>query len=62
LLGVLGMGARIPYSILELGSRTDSVPSWQGGKLGFGAQFGQSNRLGRAAGKSNREDIHRSRI
>jgi hypothetical protein len=37
LLGVLGMGARIPYGILELGSRTGSVPSWQGGKFSFGA-------------------------
>jgi hypothetical protein len=31
LLGVLGLGARNPYGILELGSRRGSVPSWLGG-------------------------------
>jgi hypothetical protein len=28
LLGVFGFGARNTHKILELGSRTDSVPSW----------------------------------
>jgi hypothetical protein len=43
LLGVLGSGARNPHGILELGSRTGSVPSWQGGKIQFWAEFGQSS-------------------
>jgi hypothetical protein len=43
LLGVLGSGARNPHRILELGSRIGSVPSWQGGKIRFWAEFGQSS-------------------
>jgi hypothetical protein len=43
LLGVLGSGARNPHGILELGSRIGSVPSWQGGKIRFWAEFGQSS-------------------
>jgi hypothetical protein len=49
LLGVLGSGARNPHGILELGSRTGSVPSWQGGRFGFGQSFGSredNRRLG----------------
>jgi hypothetical protein len=49
LLGVLGSGARNPHGILELGSRTGSVPSWQGGRF----SFGQS--LGRAAERTTRD-------
>jgi hypothetical protein len=52
LLGFLGLGARNPRGILELGSRESSVPSWQGGRFGFGHNFGQSNR----------EENHRSGI
>jgi hypothetical protein len=44
LLGVLGSGARNPHGILELGSQIGSVPSWQGGKIRFWAEFGQSSR------------------
>jgi hypothetical protein len=44
LLGVLGTGARNPHGVLELGSRIGSVPSWQGGKIQFWAEFRQSNR------------------
>jgi hypothetical protein len=44
LLGVLGSGARNPHGILELGSQTGSVPSWQGGKIQFWEEFGQSSR------------------
>jgi hypothetical protein len=44
LLGVLGLGARNPHRILELGSQTGSVPSWQGGRFGFGQGFGQRSR------------------
>ena len=43
LLGVLGSTARNPHGILELGSRIGSVPSWQGGKIRFWAEFGQSS-------------------
>jgi hypothetical protein len=43
LLGVLGSGARNPHGILELGSQIGSVPSWQGGKIQFWAEFGQSS-------------------
>jgi hypothetical protein len=43
LLGVLGSGARNPHGILELGSQIGSVPSWQGGKIRFWAEFGQSS-------------------
>jgi hypothetical protein len=42
LLGVLGSGARNPHGILELGSRTGSVPSWQGGRFGFGQSLGRA--------------------
>ena len=43
LLGVLGFGARNPHGILELGSRIGSVPSWQGGRIWFWAEFGKSS-------------------
>ena len=43
LLGFLGSGARNPHGILELGSQIGSVPSWQGGKIRFWAEFGQSS-------------------
>ena len=43
LLGVLRSGARNPHRILELGRWIGSVPSWQGGKIWFWAEFGQSN-------------------
>jgi hypothetical protein len=43
LLGFLGSGARDPHRILELGSQIGSVPSWQGGKIRFWAEFGQSS-------------------
>jgi hypothetical protein len=43
LLGVLGLGAWNPHGILELGSWTGSVPSWQGGKIQFWVEFGQSS-------------------
>jgi hypothetical protein len=42
-LGVLGSGARNPHGILQLGRRTGSVPSWQGGKIKFWAEFRQSS-------------------
>jgi hypothetical protein len=41
LLGFLGLGARNPYGILELGSWIGSVPSWLGGKIQFWAEFGK---------------------
>jgi hypothetical protein len=41
LLGVLGLAARNPHRILELGSWIGSVPSWQGGRIQFWAEFGQ---------------------
>ena len=43
LLGVLGSGARNPHGILELGSQIGSIPSWQGGKIQFWVEFGQSS-------------------
>jgi hypothetical protein len=43
LLGFLGSGARNPHRILELGSQIGSVPSWQGRKIWFWAEFGQSS-------------------
>jgi hypothetical protein len=53
LLGVLGSGARNPHGILELGSRIGSVPSWQGGKIQFWAEFGRS--LGRAVARTDED-------
>ena len=40
LLGVLGSGDRNPHGILELGSCIGSVPSSQGGRIRFWAEFG----------------------
>jgi hypothetical protein len=52
LLGVLGLGARNPHGILELGSQTGFVPSWQGGRFSFGQGLGRD-------GKSSREENRR---
>jgi hypothetical protein len=42
-VGSFGLRAKNPHKILELGSRIGSVLSWQGGKIRFWVEFGQSS-------------------
>jgi hypothetical protein len=42
-VGSFGLGAKNPHGNLELGSQIGFVPSWQGGKIWFWAEFGQSS-------------------